>query len=437
MFVLPEAAGFFVPGRGKGGGPLRAINGVMALTDGGFSPSDILIEGGRIASIVPAKVELSQNPLYAMPGFTDVHVHLREPGFSYKETIATGTRAAARGGYTAVCAMPNLNPAPDSAAHLREQLDIIARDAVIDVRPYGTITVGEAGEALSDMEALAPHVCAFSDDGHGVQDDGVMRAAMLRAKALGRLIAAHCEDNRLLRGGCVHDGPWARAHGLPGICSESEWGQIARDLALVRETGCAYHVCHISTKESVALIRKAKADGLDVSCETAPHYLLLTDGDLRDEGRFKMNPPVREKADRDALLEGVADGTIDMIATDHAPHAAEEKAKGLRGSAMGIVGLETAFPLLYTHLVKKQGLISLERLVELMSAAPARRFGLPRAGLRPGADANLALWDLSAEYEINPRDFLSKGKATPFEGWKVSGRCVETICRGNTVWRNY
>ncbi len=413
---------------------MRAINGVMALTDGGFRPSDIRIEGDKIVSIVPAKAGLFQNPLYAMPGFTDVHVHLREPGFSCKETIATGTRAAARGGYARVCAMPNLKPAPDRAEHLKVQLDIIARDAVIDVRPYGTITVDEAGEALSDMEALAPRVCAFSDDGHGVQSDDMMRAAMLKARALGRLIAAHCEDNRLLRGGCVHDGPWARAHGFRGICSESEWGQIARDLALVRETGCGYHVCHISTKESVALIRAAKREGLDVSCETAPHYLLLTDGDLRDEGRFKMNPPVREAADRTALLEGLCDGTIDMIATDHAPHAAEEKAKGLAGSAMGIVGLETAFPLLYTHLVKKQGLISLERLVELMSAAPARRFGLPAEGLRPGADASLALWDLNAEYAIDPGDFLSKGKATPFEGWKVSGRCVETIYRGKTVW---
>ena len=413
---------------------MREINGVMALTGGIFSPSDIVIEGDTIASIVPAKGGISPNPLYALPGFTDVHVHLREPGFSYKETIASGTRAAARGGCTAVCAMPNLDPAPDSPAHLQVQLDIIARDAVIDVRPYGTITVGERGEALSDMDALAPNVAAFSDDGHGVQNDDTMRAAMTKAKSLGKLIAAHCEDNRLLRGGCIHDGDFARAHGFKGICSESEWGQIARDLALVRETGCAYHVCHISTKESVALIRQAKREGLDVSCETAPHYLLLTDGDLMDEGRFKMNPPVRAKADREALLEGVADGTIDMIATDHAPHAADEKAKGLTGSAMGIVGLETAFPLLYTHLVKRQRLISLEKLVALMSAAPARRFSLPDNALRPGARANLALWDLDAEYEIDPGEFLSMGRATPFEGWKVRGRCVETLYRGSTVW---
>ena len=412
----------------------RTINGVMAFINGRFVPSDIRIEGGSIVSVAPAAKPLSEPFLYALPGFTDVHVHLREPGFSYKETIRTGTRAAARGGYTAVCAMPNLKPAPDSVEHLQAQLDIIAADAVIDVRPYGTITVNEAGEALSDMDGMAAKVVAFSDDGHGVQDDGMMRAAMLRARALGKLIAAHCEDNRLLRGGCIHDGAWARAHGLKGICAESEWGQIARDLELVRETGCAYHVCHISTKESVELIRRAKAAGLDVSCETAPHYLLLTEDDLRDEGRFKMNPPIREKADRAALLQGLADGTIDMIATDHAPHAAEEKAKGLAGSAMGIVGLETAFPLLYTHLVKQQGLISLERLVDLMSAAPAARFGLPAEGLRPGAPANLALWDLDAGYEIDPADFLSMGRATPFEGWRVNGACVETIYKGKTVW---
>ena len=412
----------------------RTINGVMAFINGRFVPSDIRIEGGSIVSVAPAAKPLSEPFLYAMPGFTDVHVHLREPGFSYKETIRTGTRAAARGGYTAVCAMPNLKPTPDSVEHLQAQLDIIAADAVIDVRPYGTITVNEAGEALSDMDGMAAKVVAFSDDGHGVQDEGMMRAAMLRAGALGKLIAAHCEDNRLLRGGCIHDGAWARAHGLKGICAESEWGQIARDLELVRETGCAYHVCHISTKESVELIRRAKAEGLDVSCETAPHYLLLTEDDLRDEGRFKMNPPIREKADRAALLQGLADGTIDMIATDHAPHAAEEKAKGLAGSAMGIVGLETAFPLLYTHLVKQQGLISLERLVDLMSAAPAARFGLPAEGLRPGAPANLALWDLDAGYEIDPADFLSMGRATPFEGWRVNGACVETIYKGKTVW---
>ena len=417
-----------------GGNPLqRIISGVMAYVGGRFSPSDIIIDEGRIVSVSPAAQALSDTPLYALPGFTDVHVHLREPGFSYKETIATGTRAAARGGYTAVCAMPNLQPAPDSPEHLRAQLDIIERDAVIDVRPYGTITVNEEGQELADLEGMAKDAVAFSDDGHGVQNPDMMKAAMRKAKSLHRLIAAHCEDNSLLRGGVIHDGEYARAHGIPGICSESEWGQIARDIDLVRETGCGYHVCHISTKESVELIRRAKAEGLDVSCETAPHYLLLTDADLQDEGRFKMNPPVRSREDRAALIEGLIDGTVDLIATDHAPHAAEEKAKGLRGSAMGIVGLETAFPLLYTHLVKKQGIIPLERLVDLMSAAPAKRFGLD-SGITPGKAANLALWDLDAEYAIDPADFQSKGKATPFEGWKVCGRCVETIYHGQTVW---
>ena len=419
-----------------GGSPLqRTISGVLAYIGGRFVPSDIAVSDGKVVSVTPAKAPLADRPLYCMPGFTDVHVHLREPGFSYKETIASGTRAAARGGYTRVCAMPNLRPVPDSPEHLRAQLDIIARDAVIDVRPYGAITVDEAGEVLSDMDALAGNVCAFSDDGRGVQDDAMMRRAMRKAKSLGRLVAAHCEDNRLLRGGCIHDGAYARAHGLPGICSESEWGQIARDIGLVRETGCGYHVCHISTKESVALIRRAKAEGLNVSCETAPHYLLLTDADLRDEGRFKMNPPVRAAEDRDALLEGLADGTIDLIATDHAPHAAEEKAKGLRGSAMGIVGLETAFPLLYTYLVRAQRVVTLEELVERMAIAPAKRFGFD-CGIAPGADADLALWDLDAEYAIDPADFLSLGRATPFAGWKVRGRCVETLFRGRTVYQS-
>jgi len=412
----------------------RTICGVMALVDGRFVPSDLTFDDGRIVSIVPTAAPVADSPLYALPGFTDVHVHLREPGFSYKETLRAGTRAAARGGYTAVCAMPNLNPVPDSVEHLERELELIARDAVIDVRPYGAITVNEAGQALADLAGMADRVVAFSDDGHGVQRGKLMVRAMAQASALGRLVVAHCEDNALLRGGCIHDGAWARAHGLPGICSESEWGQVARDLELVRQTGCGYHVCHVSTKESVALIRRAKAEGLDVTCETAPHYLLLTEDDLRDEGRFKMNPPLRERADRDALLEGIADGTVDMIATDHAPHSAEEKSKGLVGSAMGIVGLETAFPLLYTYLVKK-GVITLEKLVALLSLAPARRFSLPDNALRPSAPASFALWDLGAEYEIDPEDFLSLGRATPFAGWRVRGKCIETIYRGKTVWR--
>ncbi len=415
----------------------RRISGVKALMGGKFAPAEVLLEGGKIVSVSPAPD--SGRPvgsLYAMPGFADVHVHLREPGFSYKETIRTGTLAAARGGYTAVCAMPNLNPAPDCMENLRVQLDIIERDACIRVIPYGTITVGEGGRTLSDMDAMAAHVAAFSDDGRGVQDAAVMCAAMAKARSLGRLIAAHCEDNALLRGGYIHDGEYARAHGHAGICSESEWRPIARDLDLVCKTGCGYHVCHVSTKESAALIRRAKREGLDVTCETAPHYLLMCDADLREEGRFKMNPPLRSAADREALLEALCDGTIDMIATDHAPHAAGEKAKGLKDSAMGVVGLETAFPLLYTHLVRRQKLISLEKLVDLMALAPRRRFGLPGGALAPSADADIALWDLDAEYDIDPCDFLSMGRATPFAGWRVRGRCVETLFRGATVFQS-
>ena len=360
------------------------------------------------------------------PGFCDVHVHFREPGFSYKETIATGSRAAARGGYTAVCTMPNLNPVPDSVENLRVQRRLIEETACIHVYPYGAITIGEQGEALSDLEGMAPDVVGFSDDGRGVQSYDLMRQAMLRAKALGKPIVAHCEVNSLLRGGYIHDGDYAKAHGHRGICSESEWGQIARDLQLVKETGCAYHVCHVSAKESVALIRKAKAEGLDVTCETGPHYLVMDDSDLQEDGRFKMNPPLRDKADREALLEGLADGTIDMIATDHAPHSAEEKGGGLEKSAMGIVGLETAFPLLYTYLVKP-GVISFARLMELLHDAPCRRFGIaPTTGF--------TLFDLNRTYPIDPAEFLSMGRATPFAGWSVQGRCLLTATGEGAVW---
>ncbi|MBO4368212.1 MAG: dihydroorotase [Clostridia bacterium] len=367
-----------------------------------------------------------------IPGLTDVHVHFREPGFSYKETIASGTLAAAHGGYTAVCTMPNLDPAPDDLPSLNIQLDIIRRDACIAVYPYGTITRGEKGELVSDMDAMAPYVCAFSDDGHGVQDDGIMRAAMRKARSLGKLITAHCEDNSLLHGGYIHDGIYCRAHGHRGICSESEWGQIKRDLELVRETGCGYHICHISTGESVELIRRAKREGLDVTCETAPHYLLLDDSMLEEDGCFKMNPPVRSKEDREALTEGILDGTIDMIATDHAPHSAEEKSSGLAGSLMGIVGIETAFPLMYTYLVKK-GIITLEKLIELMYTAPSKRFGIANP-FEEGKPANFSVWDLDAGYTINPDDFLSKGRATPFTGWKVSGKNRMTVCSGSIAW---
>ena len=362
------------------------------------------------------------------PGFVDVHVHLREPGFSYKETIKSGTTAAAHGGYTDVCSMPNLRPVPDSVENLREQTDIIARDAVIGVHPYGAITVGEMGEELSDMEGMAPDVIAFSDDGRGVQSDEMMEAAMRKAKSLGKMIVAHCEVNSLLRGGYIHDGEYARAHGHRGICSESEWGQIERDLRLAEKTGCAYHVCHISTKESVELIREAKRRGVNVTCETAPHYLILDDSMLEEDARFKMNPPLRAKEDREALIEGIKDGTIDMIATDHAPHSSDEKSRGLKGSLMGIVGIETAFPLMYTYLVKP-GVITLERLVQLMSTAPRERFGIP-------SDDDLCVWDLDAEYKIEPEEFKSMGRATPFAGWTVFGRPVMTIKNGKIVTLN-
>ncbi len=362
---------------------------------------------------------------YVFPGFCDVHVHFREPGFSYKETVLSGSRAAARGGYTAVCTMPNLNPVPDSADTLKAQTDIIDRDSTINIYPYGAITVKQLGEQLADMDGMTRAV-AFSDDGRGVQSESLMRQAMQKAKSLGKIIVAHCEDNSLLHGGYIHDGAYAAANGHKGICSESEWGPIKRDIELARETGCAYHVCHISTKESVELIRRAKAEGVDITCETAPHYLVMDDSFLRDEGRFKMNPPLRSPEDREALIEGIKDGTIDMIATDHAPHSAEEKAKGLAGSAFGIVGLETAFSVLYTKLVK-QNVISLEKLIELMSINPRRRFGIP---LR----CDFTVWNLQEEYTVDPNEFLSLGRATPFEGERLSAKCCLTVCDGKPIY---
>ena len=362
-----------------------------------------------------------------VPGLCDVHVHFREPGFSYKETIASGSAAAAHGGYTAVCTMPNLDPVPDSAEHLQVQLDAIKRGAAIKVLPYGAITVGEKGEKLADMEAMSDKVCAFSDDGKGVQNDEMMREAMTAAKRLGKIIAAHCEDNSLLFGGYIHDGEYAKAHGQRGISSASEYKQIERDLRLVEETGCAYHVCHISTKESVELIRQAKAHGVNVTCETAPHYLVLCDEDMQEDGRFKMNPPLRSLEDKQALIEGIKDGTIDMIATDHAPHSAEEKGRGLEKSLMGVVGLETAFPVLYTELVMKN-IITLDRLVELMSFKPKERFGID-------TNNDFAVFDISEAYKIDPEDFLSMGRATPFAGREVFGRCLLTVHNGKVVYK--
>ena len=361
-----------------------------------------------------------------LPGFADVHVHLREPGFSYKETIASGTRACARGGYTAVCAMPNLNPVPDTDEHLRQQEEIIEQDACIHVYPYGAITMGEQGEVLADLAVMANRVCGFSDDGRGVQSREMMKAAMLEAKRLGKLIVAHCEDNSLLRGGYIHDGQYAKAHGHRGICSESEWGPIARDLELVAETGCSYHVCHISTKESVEIIRQAKKAGIDVTCETGPHYLTLDDSFLQEDARFKMNPPLRDKTDREALVEGLLDGTIDCIATDHAPHSAEEKSRGLEKSAMGVVGIETAFPVLYTWLIKP-GIVPMDTVLRALTVNPAKRFGLPLDGW--------SVWDLDAKYTVDPADFVSMGKASPFTGMEVYGKNLLTVLNGNIVWR--
>ncbi len=419
------------------------LKGAAVYRRGKLCKQDVAISQSQIADhsslaarkgvpLVP--IEFSSNCIVT-PGFVDVHVHLREPGFSYKETIKTGTLAAAHGGYTTVCAMPNLNPPPDTAAHLWEELTLIGRDAQVRVLPYACITAGQKGGGeLVDFAALAPYVAGFSDDGRGVQDEATMREAMRRAKAAGALIAAHCEQDDLLNGGYIHDGAYCRAHGHRGISSESEWRQVERDLRLAKETGCRYHVCHVSCKESVALIRRAKAEGADVTCETAPHYLLLCDEDLREDGRFKMNPPLRSREDRDALVEAALDGTIDVVATDHAPHAAPEKARGLAGSLNGIVGLECAFAALYTGLVRT-GKMPLERLIEMLTDAPRKRFGLPPVTLEAGQSADLAVWDLSREWTVDPETFLSMGRATPFEGARVYGANLLTVAGGETVWQ--
>ena len=357
------------------------------------------------------------NEYSKLPGLVDVHVHLREPGFLYKETIRTGTMAAAAGGFTAVCAMPNLNPCPDSPEHLKIQMDAIQRDAVIPVFPYAAITEGENGTRLTPMDRLSSAI-AFTDDGRGVMSDELMEQAMRTARRLGKLIVAHCEDEN-----------------YPRESSQAEWMQLKRDLKLVARTGCSYHMCHASTKESVDLIRKAKAAGLDVTCETAPHYLILTDEDVRKAietdphpGRFKMNPPIKAAGDREALIEGIRDGTIDMIATDHAPHSAAEKTGPYQDCAYGIVGLETAFAVLYTNLVVRN-IISLDKLIGLMSTAPASRFGIAQ-----DPDSTFALWDLDDEYEIDPAAFRSKGLSTPFAGQIVRGRCLKTVVDNKEVF---
>ena len=413
------------------------LTGGAVYWRGRFENRDLCVEQGRIVSVPqenPSVISVSNHLI--VPGFVDVHVHLREPGFSYKETIASGTAAAAAGGYTAVCAMPNLDPVPDSPERLAVQLDLIRKNARVRVYPYGAITRGERGEALTDLTALAPSVCGFSDDGRGVQSRDTMRRAMELARELDRPIAAHCEDESLLqKGWCVHDGAFARRHGLPGNSPESEWRQVERDLDLVRETGCRYHVCHVSTKESVALIRRAKAEGLPVSCETGPHYLLLTDEDLQDDGRFRMNPPIRSAADRDALIEGLLDGTVDCIATDHAPHSAQEKSGGLRGSLNGIVGLETAFPVLYTQLAEP-GLVPLETLLRALCVRPRELFGLPGGVLEEGAPADVTVLDLNRPHVIDSGSFRSLGRATPFDGWGVSAAVALTLCGGEIAYHD-
>ena len=416
------------------------LQNAQILSSGGvFRAADVLLSGGRIVSIGDRischadAVSIDLHKAVLFPGFVDVHVHLREPGFSYKETIRTGTLAAAHGGFAHVAAMPNLDPVPDCAAALDLQRAIIEKDALVHVHPYGAISVGEKGERLADLEGLAPGVIAFSDDGRGVQSESLMREAMMQCRRLGKILAAHCEDNSLLHGGYIHDGAYARAHGHRGICSESEWGPIARDLRLAKETGCAYHVCHVSTKESVALIRAAKRRGVDVTCETAPHYLTFTDEDLQEDGRFKMNPPLRAREDRDALIEGLLDGTIDMLVTDHAPHSREEKARGLEKSAMGVVGLETSFAASYTALVQT-GILPLGKLVDLMHGAPMRRFGCGTE-LAEGQPADLTAFDLTKTYTVDPETFLTMGRATPFAGCALTGVCKLTMIGGEPVWK--
>lgn len=417
------------------------IKNALTYIDKTFKKSDVLIMDGKIhslgISILSDNVDRvidAQDKYFLIPGFVDVHTHLREPGFSYKETIETGSKAGARAGYTTLCTMPNLNPAPDCAENLKAQTDIIEKDAVIDVLPFGTITKERKGVGeIIAFDSIADRVVGFSDDGTGVQTEELMRQAMTECAKLGKIISAHCEVNELLKGGYIHDGEYAKAHNHKGICSESEWAQIERDCRLAEETGCQYHVCHISTKESVDIIRKAKARGVRVTCETGPHYLTMCDEDLQEDGRFKMNPPLRSAQDRDALIAGVLDGTVDVIATDHAPHSAEEKAKGLAKSAMGVVGLETAFGVLNTKLVKT-GVITLEKLVEMMSVKPCEIFGIDGGEIKVGAAANLALLDADKEWTVNPDCFVTMGRATPFKDWKLQGENLLTIYKGEIVY---
>lgn len=415
------------------------LKGGTVVAEGESRKLDVLVVDGVIAAVGESLVADEQTEVFDAEGcivtygLADVHVHLREPGYSAKETITTGTRACARGGVTTVCSMPNLQPAPDAPETIAVQQQLIDEQAVIEVKPFATISSRRAGRELADIEALRPLSVGYSDDGNGIQTEPLMREAMKRISAVDGIIAAHCEDDSLLHAGYIHDGDYAREHGHKGICSESEWGPIKRDVKLAQEEGCRYHVCHISTKESVAIIREAKQQCDHISCETAPHYLVLCDENLQEEGRFKMNPPLRAKEDRAALIEGIKDGTIEVIATDHAPHTAEEKSRGLKGSMMGIVGIETSFAICYTHLVRK-GVITLEKLIALMSENPRRIFRLGGA-MRVGERADIAVFDVRKPYKIDTAEFLSMGKATPFEGEEVYGRCMLTLFGGKKVWK--
>ena len=408
-------------------------------TGGAFRTCDVLIDGDTIAAVgenlaCAAAEIIDCTGKTVLPGLVDLHVHLREPGFTYKETVASGTAAAAAGGDTTVCPMPNLNPVPDSMEHLQLQLNAIARDAIIRVLPFGAITVGEKGQALADITGIAPHCVGFSDDGKGVQSEDMMREAMTLVKASGSFISAHCEDESLLEGGAIHKGEYAALHGMRGISSASEYVPIERDIKLAAETGVQYHICHISAKESIEAVRRGKAAGVRVTCEVTPHHIALTDMDItEDDGRFKMNPPLRGREDREAIWAGLQDGTIDCIATDHAPHSAEEKGRGLEKSAFGTVGSETAFAVCYTHLVRT-GVLTLEKLAHLMSSAPAAIIGR-RAEIAPGEAADIAVFDLTEKFTVDPDQFVSKGKSSPFTGSELYGTTVLTVCAGKIVYR--
>lgn len=414
------------------------LKGGIVVSEGVSRKVDVLVADGKIAAIGEMLTADAETEVFDAEGcivtygLADVHVHLREPGYSAKETITTGTRASARGGVTTVCSMPNLQPAPDAPETIAVEQQMIDEQAVIEVLPFATISSHRAGRELADIEALRPLSVGYSDDGNGIQTEPLMREAMKRISAVDGIIAAHCEDDSLLHAGYIHDGEYARTHNHKGICSESEWGPIKRDVKLAEEENCRYHVCHISTKESVEIIREAKHKCAHISCETAPHYLVLCDADLKEEGRFKMNPPLRAAEDKAALIEGIKDGTIEVIATDHAPHTAEEKSRGLKGSMMGIVGIETSFAICYTHLVRK-GVITIEKLIQLMSENPRRIFRLGGA-MQVGERADIAVFDVTKPYIIDTAEFLSMGKATPFEGEEVYGRCMLTLFGGEKVW---